>query len=359
MKVFVITGEPSADKHASKIVSELLKRRPQAIVKGWGGSELRNAGMEIMMDINHLSFMGISNVIGQLPKVIKLFTNCKNQIELFNPDLILLVDFSGFNLRIAKWAKKKGYKVDYYIAPKTWAWRSSRNKYLKKYVDHLYCIFPFEEEYFQTQGIRAIYVGNPSSGIELKNNPTSKTVVILPGSRIQEIRKVLPKLKSIISERSDLKWVVSKMPQISITEYEKQLSGLRDIDVEISEDDSNVLLSKSSVAIVTSGTATLEAAIIGCPQIVIYHTSILNYWVGRLYIKTKFISLPNLILNEAVADELIQNDLNSERLSTALVKLMREDEMNQMKMKYNELKSHLTDKSPELIVADYILQQFN
>ena len=184
MRLFVIAGEPSGDLHASAIVKSLLLKSDDAKIFGWGGDFLKEAGVDIKVHINDLAIMGITDVFKRLPHFINLYRVCKKQIKSFHPDALLLVDYSGFNLRIAKWAKLQGIFVHFYIAPKTWAWRPSRNKTLAKYVDQLYCIFPFEEEYFKSQGVNASYVGNPLMHISARNQyKEDAPIALLPGSR--------------------------------------------------------------------------------------------------------------------------------------------------------------------------------
>ena len=354
MKIFVIAGEPSGDLHASNVVTQ-LKKEKSIHVEGWGGDHMIASGVDVKVHLRDLAVMGISDVLLKLAFFFSLLRKCKNHISSFHPDLILLVDYSGFNLKIAKWAKLMGFAVHYYIAPKTWAWRPGRNKLIADCVDQLYCIFPFEEKYFNSKGVNAKYVGNPLTRIKERHQlKTQKEIVVLPGSRKQELKAILPVIRELVHSNTSFKWTISKVPYIPIQFYEKFLYGLDSI--KITESPSNQLLSSCDFALITSGTATLEAAIIECPQIVMYKTSFINYFLAKFLIRTEYIALPNIILNAHVVDEKIQNDLTVKHLHQSIQSMQSPDRIKKIKENYRLIKRHLGDQNPAITVADSIIK---
>ncbi len=354
MKLFVITGESSGDLHASDVVRVLKRKHHDIVIKGWGGDKLDEAGMEIKVHIKELAVMGITDVIKKMPFFYCLYRKCKSQIKEFKPDALLLVDYSGFNLRIAQWAKEQNIKVHFYIAPKTWAWRASRNKIIARSVDHLYCIFPFEEKYFRLNGVNATYVGNSLSKITKRSKTVKRnTIAVLPGSRVQELKSILPVIRGLIEALPDYTWIISKVPHIPKSIYNNILG--EKISASISEAPSHDLLASTQIALITSGTATLEASIIGCPQVVMYKTSILNYFIGKRFIKSRFISLPNILLDESFIDERIQNDLTLDNLILSIREIETLTRLERIKEKYEEIRRHLGDKNPANIVAKSII----
>ena len=244
----------------------------------------------------------------------------------------------------------------FYIAPKTWAWREGRNKIIANRVDYLHCIFPFEAPFFKNAGINAQYVGNPLMRISEKHDPKNeKTIAVLPGSRVQELTKILPIIDQVVQACPEYTWKISKVAHIPMSTYKKYISKESLAQIELSETPSRQLLATSSIALITSGTASLEAAIIGCPQIVMYKTSSLNYWIGKRYIKTNYISLPNILLNEKVVEEWIQDDLHIQNLKQSIELLLLPENQILQQKQYNKIKSLLGSEKPSKIVAKSII----
>ncbi|UBM58431.1 lipid-A-disaccharide synthase [Marinilongibacter aquaticus] len=331
MKCFIIAGEKSGDLHAGNLAKALKRKQENAVFQGWGGSEMRNAGVEVLQDYSDLAFMGL-DFLGSIWKIRKLLQTCKEQIETFSPDVLVLVDYSGFNLRIAKWAKKQGLRVVYYIAPKTWAWNATRNRKIRKNVDLLLAILPFEESYFREKGICTKYVGNPlieriddfKVDSEFKNSLPQEfenVIALLPGSRVNEIMRMAGEMKQLARKFEDSLFVIAGIPDVDQHLYET-FRCIKNCEVVI--DHTYDILSVAKAAVVTSGTATLETALFGVPQIVVYKTSEMAYKIVSKLIKVKYISLVNLILNKPAVKELIQDEYTSANVVTNLRILMDE-----------------------------------
>jgi len=360
LRLFIIAGEISGDNHGSQVIKELKTISQDVIVEGWGGDEMHRSGAKIHKHVKELNLMGFTDVILRLPKIIGLFSLCKKQIKGFSPDSILFIDYSGFNLRMAQWAKKQNITTHFYIAPKTWAWNSSRNRKIEKNVDHLYCILPFEEDYFKKFGIRASYVGNPLSKLGSGSESRLKnTIALLPGSRLQEVKKSLPVFGKLINLNPSIHWIIACVPHISHELYLKYLGLSTDANLQFITNKTHDILSTSSLAIITSGTATLEAALLNCPQIVVYRTSWLNYFIGKIFIRTKFISLPNIILDKRIVSELIQNDFNVNFLEETMTSLLDQKNRKRQFNSYKEIKSRLGDKNAAYNVAKSIIRSYS
>jgi lipid-A-disaccharide synthase len=292
--------------------------------------------------------MGFVEVLKKLPTVLTNIKFCKNDILQEKPDKIILIDFPGFNMRIAKWAKKQGFEVFYYIAPQAWAWKKNRVFKIKKTVDKLFCILPFEKDFFSKYGIKTFYFGHPLIQELLGNDENSEKVAennniaLLPGSRVQEIRKILPAMLSVIPYFPDYQFIVAiKTEHLELVEQiihkiNKNLSNRIKIVCNMSRD----ILKMSNFALVKSGTATLEAAILDCPQVVCYKTSFISYAIARLVALVRFISLPNLIMNEQIVPELIQYQLNTKNITNELQKIIS-DKGNSQKENYQVLRGKL------------------
>lgn len=347
MKYYIIAGEASGDLHGSNLIIQLKKLDTNANIKCWGGDLMQQAGASLVKHYRDLAFMGFAEVIKNLPTIFRNLSFCKNDILGFKPDVLVLVDYPGFNLRIADWAKKNGFKVVYYIAPQVWAWKANRVKKMKQCIDKMLCILPFEKDYFKNVWNWDVeYVGHPLVEVisEFKNeNPqfkTEKIIAILPGSRKQEIAKKLPIMLSVAKKFSDYEFVVAKAPGQTDEFYEPFLREYPNVSSVSNK--TYELLSKSSAAIVTSGTATLETALFGVPEVVCYKTSNLSYAIGKRLVKIKFISLVNLIMGKLVVRELIQNDLTNENLVAELNKILKNHEaIQQLKNEYTLLWKNL------------------
>lgn len=328
MKYFIVAGEKSGDMHAANLCLELAKSQPDTEMTGWGGENMEGAGVKILKNYRELAFMGFWEVIKNLPTILGFLRLAKKQIQDFNPDVVILVDYAGFNLKLAKWAKNQGFKVVYYIAPKAWAWRASRAEAIKKYVDLLLVIFPFEKVFFEKYGINTQFVGNPlfDEIAKFKANPAFKKehglrdkpiVALLPGSRKQEIESMLQLMANLTKEYTDIQWVVA-----GISSFDIEFYTVHGGDFRIVFDQTYDLLSVVTAAIVTSGTATLETALFKVPQVVVYKTSNFSYQIAKRLVQIKYISLVNLVAQKEVVKELIQDEYSLENTKKELEKVL-------------------------------------
>jgi lipid-A-disaccharide synthase len=326
MKYYLIAGEASGDLHASNLMQGILQHDPQAHFRYFGGDLMAAQGGELVKHYREASFMGFWEVLINLRQISKNLNQCKRDIIQYNPDAVILVDYPGFNLRIAKFAKQAGYKVFYYIAPKVWAWKESRVKALRKYVDKLLIIFPFEVEYFKKHGINAVYQGNPlvdtlveadrDETFVKRNELSDKPIIaVLAGSRVQEIKHNLPVMISLAEKLQAYQLVIAGAPSLDMSVYEPYTKG---VDVKIVFGQTQELLKHSVAAMVTSGTATLEAALLNVPEVVCYKGSLVSMLIAGMFIKVKYISLVNLIMNREVVKELVQFKLNEQTLFNEL-----------------------------------------
>jgi lipid-A-disaccharide synthase len=329
MKYFFIVGEKSGDLHAANLCLALKKEDPSFSFSGWGGARMQAADVHILKDIGDLSIMGFWEVLKNIFKIMGFFLEAKKQILASQPDVIVLVDYAGFNLRVAKWAKKKGFKVVYYIAPKAWAWQANRAEKIKKYVDRLLVIFPFEKAFFDNYGIHTTYVGNPlmdeiktfsvDGGFLEKNGLDSRPIIaLLPGSRSQEIKMMLSTIKPLCRTLPEYQWVVAGISQLPQVLYSHLPTSVR-----IFHDQTYQLLAHAQVAVVTSGTATLETALLNVPQVVVYKTSFISFQIAKKLIKIKFISLVNLVAQKEVVKELIQDNFNAGQLEAEVKRISK------------------------------------
>jgi lipid-A-disaccharide synthase len=351
MKYFIIAGERSGDLHGSNLVKAIKKSDNQAIIKAWGGDYMQEAGAEITKHYRDLAFMGFLEVLKNLPTILGFIGECKKTIEGFQPDAIILIDYAGFNIRIAKWAKKKGFKVFYYISPKVWAWNQSRAWSLKKNLDRLFVIFPFEVEFFKKYDFDVEFVGNPlfdaidnfepSTDFLQRNNLSDKKIIaLLPGSRKQEVEKMLKLMVDIQMKFSDYQFVIAGVSNLPVEFYQPFLNE----NIKLVTDQTYDLLSQSTAALVTSGTATLETALFEIPQVVCYKTSGLSYKIAKLVIKVPYISLVNLVAQKEVVKELIQDELTMENLTIELNKILNDTNLRNKQMNdYKQVKESLGD----------------
>ena len=330
MKYYLIAGEASGDLHASNLMQGILLHDPQAQFRFFGGDLMAAKGGELVKHYREMSFMGFWEVLVNLRQISRNLNYCKKDIAQYKPDAVILVDYPGFNMRIARFAKQAGYKVFYYIAPKVWAWKESRVKALRKYVDRLLIIFPFEVDYFKKHGIDAVYCGNPlvdtlveagkDEAFIARNKLDGKPIIaLLAGSRMQEIKYNLPVMVGLAEKLSAYQLVIAGAPSLDYSVYEPHIKGT---GVKIVFNQTQELLKHSVAAVVTSGTATLEAALLNVPEVVCYRGSLASMLIASMFIKVKYISLVNLIMNAEVVRELIQFNLNSETLFDELSSLL-------------------------------------
>ena len=343
MKIYLIVGERSGDQHAAKIVEE-LKKDKNVIIRGWGGDDLKSQGMHIDRHIDEVSYMGFWEVFKNLKKIYNLIKECKKDILNFSPDLILLVDYPGFNLRIAKFAHKNKISTYYYISPKIWAWKKSRINKIRKYVNRMFVIFPFEKEYYKDFNFKVEYFGNPVfeniDGKKFSFDYGKKPIISLfPGSRKQEVSLVLPIMLEIVKFFPSYNFVISATNSFNIDFYNKFINGYENVDVIY--DKSLEILSISKAALVTSGTATLETALMNVPQIVCYKTSNLSYLIAKYLVQIKYISLVNILLDKESVVELIQSKLTVGNLRKNLAHILKYENIKEIQFDYKTLKSIL------------------
>jgi len=364
VRYYIISGEQSGDIHGANLISSLRKIDRKAHFRAWGGRNIKETGVEIVKDIEELAFMGFWEILINIRTIVKNFKLCKRDINKYQPDALILIDYPGFNLRIAKWAKKNNYRVFYYISPQVWAWKESRVKQIKKNIEKLFVILPFEKEFYHRKhGFDVEYVGHPlldyisqfKKDVHFfKRNkiPIDKPIIaLLPGSRRQEIKKILPIYISVAKKNPQWTFIVARVSFIPIEFYEILC---RDYPIRIVEGATYDLLQNARAAIVTSGTATLETGLFRIPQVVCYKTSWFSYRLARLFINIKYISLVNLILNESFITELIQSQCNSITVNHELQKIVDSREKEYFEKGYRSLcklldQSGASDKTARLI----------
>ena len=365
MKYYIIAGEASGDLHGSNLIKELKKLDNNAHLRCWGGDLMQSAGATVVKHYKELAFMGFAEVIKNLPTILNNLKFCKQDIATFNPDVLVLIDYPGFNLRIAKWAKENGFKVIYYISPQVWAWKESRVKLIRQVVDRMLVILPFEKEFFEKKwDYKVEFVGHPL--VQVINDfmatkpgikKEEKMVALLPGSRKQEIAKKLPIMLEASKAFPDYQFVVAKASSLEDDFYTKLLSGYP--GVHSVRNETYALLSTATAALVTSGTATLETALFDVPQVVCYKGSAVSYQIAKRLVKIKYISLVNLIMDKEVVKELIQDELTVPNLVKELGSILHHNEtIVRMKNDYDALKNLLQQQNNASEKAATIIVDF-
>ena len=351
MKYYLIAGERSGDLHGSNLIKALKKEDPNGVFRGFGGDYMKEAGAEIVVHYKEMAVMGLVEVFKNIFKIKKYLSLCYKDISEFQPDALIFIDFSGFNLRIASKVSDLKFKKFYYISPKLWAWNQKRAYKIKKFIDKIFVILPFEKEFYARFDVDAKYVGNPvmdainafqpEKGFMSKHKiiDTDGIVALLPGSRKQELLQLLPKMIEVARALPKKTFGLSMIKNLPNDLYEDALNEPNIMPVV--EDNYNLLLN-SEAAVVTSGTATLETALFDIPQIVIYRTRNLNYAIGSRFVKVKYISLVNLIVDQEIVKELIQDEVTTEAITTELRGIL-EDEKHRGKIMtgYKKLRSTL------------------
>jgi lipid-A-disaccharide synthase len=339
-RIYIIAGEASGDLHGANLLKELYKLDYSISVRAWGGDRMKNEGATLVKHISELAFMGFIEVLLNLSTILKNINFCKKDILEFKPDVLLLIDYPGFNLRIAQWAKKNGIKVHYYISPQVWAWKKSRVKIIKASVDKMYSILPFENDFYKQFDYETQYVGHPlldevenfnqvrlTKDEFLNKNKLSQVPIIsiLPGSRKQEIKVKLPIMLDAVKSLKNYQIVIAGAPNQTAKMYEEfERQGCKIIFGQTYD-----LLSNSEAAIVTSGTATLETAILNIPEVVCYKGSWISYFIARSLIKINYISLVNLIMDQQIVKELIQGECNPFKIREELDFLLNDKNYRQ------------------------------
>lgn len=351
MKYYIIAGEASGDLHGSNLIKELIKKDTDADIRCWGGDKMEAAGGKLVKHFRDLAFMGFVEVLFNLKTILRNIAYCKKDIEDYKPDVLVLIDYPGFNLRIAEWAHRQGIKVTYYISPQVWAWKANRVKKMKVNIDKMLVILPFEKDYFKTVWNWDVeYVGHPLVKVideAIENNNQQSTInnqpkiAILPGSRKQEILKKLPVMLEVSKHFPEYEFVVAKAPGLDDEFYQPLLAPYNNVSSVSNQ--TYPLLANATAAMVTSGTATLETALFGVPQVVCYKGNPISYSIAKRLIKIKFISLVNLIMDKEVVKELIQHEMNAENLTKELTKIVKDtNNIHRIKNDYASLKALLT-----------------
>ena len=364
MKYYIIAGEASGDLHGSNLIKELKKKDTTAVIRCWGGDKMQAAGGELVKHYRDLAFMGFTEVLMNLRTILRNLDLCKKDILQFKPDAIILIDYPGFNLRIAKWARQQNIKVIYYISPQVWAWKENRVKMMKECIDKMIVILPFEKDYFKNKWNWEVeYVGHPlvevveSEKLKVKSEKlnSNEIVALLPGSRKQEILKKLPIMLEVSKSFTEYQFVIAKAPAVEDAFYNELIKPYP--NVSSVRDDTYNLLMQAKAALVTSGTATLETALFGVPEVVCYKGSPISYQIAKRVIKVKYISLVNLIMDKLVVKELIQHELTAENLNNELQKLLTDEQrIAELKKDYADLKNllskggHASAKAAESII---------
>ena len=355
MKYYIIAGEASGDLHGSNLIKEIKKLDTAADIRCWGGDLMRQAGAHLVKHYRDLAFMGFAEVLSNIRTILNNLRFCKEDILQFKPDALILIDYPGFNLRIAKWAKQQeifsdGHcKLIYYISPQVWAWKENRVRQMKKNIDKMIIIIPFEKDYFKNNWNWDVeYVGHPLVGVIEKHQSLSARprfsekpiVALLPGSRKQEIAKKLPVMLQVSKFFPDYQFIVAEAPSVDDEFYKKLTKSYSNVSAV--KNQTYDLLLQAKAALVTSGTATLETALFGVPEVVCYKGSPVSYQIAKRVIKVKYISLVNLIMNKPVVKELIQRDLTVENLKNELLELLTNPtKIASIKKDYEELKKIL------------------
>ena len=366
MKYYIIAGEASGDLHGSNLMKSIYKKDVQAEIRFWGGDLMSSAGGTLVKHYRDLAFMGFSEVIINLRTILGNIKKCKADIEAFQPDVLVFIDYPGFNMRIAKWAKKRGMKTHYYISPQIWAWKENRISAIKRDVDEMYIILPFEKDFYENKHNYPVhFVGHPlidaiknrivktELDFRKENNLDERPIIaLLPGSRKQEISKMLEVMLSVVNDFLEYQFVIAGAPS---QEYSFYQTFLKNENVHFISNKTYDLLSISHAALVTSGTATLETALFKVPEVVCYKGSWVSYQIAKRVITLKYISLVNLIMDREVVKELIQDEFTTNNLKVELQKILNPDNRIQIFDDYKVLEMLLggegaSDKTAELIV---------
>jgi len=370
MKYYIIAGEASGDLHGSNLMKALQKVDVNASFRVWGGDLMQQISGNLVKHYKDLAFMGFLEVLLNIRTIFKNLSFCKKDIEIYNPDVIIFIDYPGFNLRIAKWAKQKNYKTHYYISPQIWAWKENRIKAIKRDIDKMYVILPFEKDFYEKKhGCSVEFVGHPLIDAIADRNQVDEykfraehelsekpIIALLPGSRKQEIKKMLSVMLSVVNDFKDYQFVIAGAPSQDKMFY---YQFIKNANVHFVSNETYDLLSVSFAALVTSGTATLETALFKVPQVVCYKGSWLSYQIGKRLVKLDYISLVNLIMNKEVVKELIQNELNTIQLKYELGKILDSYERTKFFINYYELEKKLGGKGASEKIANSIYAKLN
>jgi lipid-A-disaccharide synthase len=370
MKYYIIAGEASGDLHASNLMKALKKTDDKADFRFWGGDLMQEVGGTLVKHYRDLAFMGFAEVLMNLRTIFKNIKLCKTDIAQYQPDVILFVDYPGFNFRIAKWARQQGYRTHYYISPQIWAWKENRIKSIKRDIDEMYVILPFEKDFYeQKHDFPVHFVGHPLLDAIQKREPVGlkafcethqlnqkPVIALLPGSRKQEISKMLGVMLSVVDDFPDYQFVIAGAPGQEAEFYQQFIGQSR---ISFVQNKTYDLLSVSTAALVTSGTATLETALFKVPEVVCYKGSFISYHIAKRIISLDYISLVNLIMDKLVVKELIQNEFNTNQLKHELEKILEEDYRNQIFDDYYDLEQKLGGAGASMKTAKLIFEKIH
>ncbi len=369
MKYYLIAGERSGDLHGGNLIRSLKKHDPSGIYRAWGGDYMKEAGAELVMHYKDMAFMGFVEVVLNFRKILKNLGHCGKDIMEFMPDVIILIDFAGFNFKIAKFAHQKGFRIFYYISPKIWAWNTKRVFKIKSWVERMFVILPFEKDFYQKYGVEVDYIGNPvvqavqqhkmdkEFGDGIRREGFQKIAALLPGSRNQEVLQSLPLMVETAQQYPEVLFLVAAVNNLPPELYEVCKPHK---NIKIVFEKAYDILSVSDAAIVTSGTATLETTLWKVPQVVVYKANLrVSYWIARMVIKVRFISLVNLIANKEVVKELIQDYLNADSLNSEFRKVLndestREKIMNAYKLIEEKLGNQVASETAASLMRQYL-----
>lgn len=356
MKLYIIAGEDSGDLHGSNLIAALRKLRPDLEIRGVGGDKLADQGVELVAHVRDINFMGFIEIVKNLGTIRKLFRTVKQDIDEWKPDATILIDYPAFNLRLAPFFKKLGTKVFYYISPQVWAWKKNRVKQIRQFTDRLFVILPFEKDFYAKEGLDVDFVGHPLMDVirtEPGHHEKNPVVALLPGSRKQEIQRMLPIMLEVADRFPAYEFVVAGAPS-QAEEFYLPIIGGRSVKLEMGK--TYEVLKNAKYALVTSGTATLETALYDIPQVVCYKGRYLSYLIGKRLVNVKYISLVNLILDRLLITELIQTDLTPDKLEHELQNLMDPIKERRVKLGYVELRQKLGQQGASKQTAELINQ---
>jgi lipid-A-disaccharide synthase len=353
MKVYIISGEASGDLHASNLLRAMRHLDPTLSCRAWGGDLLKDAGADLRKHYRELAFMGFVEVVKNLRTIMRNFDFCKQELLDYQPDTVILVDYPGFNLRMAKWLRKSAHlfqkppRIVYYISPQIWAWHTSRVHDIRRDVDQMLVILPFEVEFYKRYNVAVTFVGHPLldviEDVEMSHQSaiTSEKPIIalLPGSRKQEVALILPQMLSVVDQFPDYQFVVAGSTALDASHYQNILQAYP--NVEFRQGATYDILKQASAALVKSGTSTLETALWGVPQVVCYKGNALSYAIAKRLVQIKYISLVNLIADAPVVKELIQNELNQANIQRELAQILESDNSAAMKQRYRQIREQL------------------
>ncbi len=355
MRIYLISGEDSGDLHTGNLLKAIRLQRPGWEFRGIGGDQMAAQGMALIAHVRDINYMGFAEVLRHLGDIRKLFKQVKSDVEAWKPDAVILTDYPGFNLRIARFFHEKGIPVYYYISPQLWAWKKGRIRHIRSFVKRMLVILPFEEKFYQKEGVEVDFVGHPlldALADQPPRQPEKGVIALLPGSRKQEIKRMLPVFLEIARQFPALKFVIAGAPSQSAAFYEEIIG---DAPVELAMNQTYAVLRRAEAALVTSGTATLETAMLGVPEVVCYRGSNLSYQIGKRLIKVPFISLVNLIVGKKLVEELIQQDMNPQRLQAELRALLTPEKQAALSSGYQELREKLGGAGASATAAEKII----